>query len=430
NQLSATWENFLIADPLSYRQASESERETLRKSWRDAMVRYADSPHTWEGTDEALAMLSRPHVTLLLAFLRLLRHVRTQLNDLPGQHLEYYYRKALGLTRQAAIPDHVHVVLSLADDIEQHLVTAGTPLNAGKDAEGKDLVYVTESDAVLTKARISDLRTAFVARDFLGVAAYHRRYQADETAGFERMLRIPWGQPGPGDPLPEMLSTTPALAFTEAGLFEALNLLDATETEIGMDSDVFLRMVRLAESQLDIDHHNAEWQFLRSILPFDAENEAVELFGEWVNRAFVQMQIRDALQTPPYAQALQTLDAILDPLHLSAAEFRQLMATRQAEIDEEDPEVQTDWTEIYALLDLAWVRSQQAVLRAELSDFFDENGGETQSLRFQAVVAFAFGAPGEPGEYLLPLYAGGAADLSRIHADLRATNAEVRAQAE
>ena len=51
---------------------------------------------------EIAARCARPHVALFLTFLHLLRHAQDHLNSLTRQHLDFYYRQVLHMTRSRA----------------------------------------------------------------------------------------------------------------------------------------------------------------------------------------------------------------------------------------------------------------------------------------------------------------------------------------
>ena len=93
----------------------------------DTMVAYLQDPQKFEDDPETTDRYSRPHLTLFLTFLELLKHAQNLLNDLTRRHLEFYYQEALRLTLKKAVPDHVHVLVELARNQDQALVPAGSP---------------------------------------------------------------------------------------------------------------------------------------------------------------------------------------------------------------------------------------------------------------------------------------------------------------
>ncbi|QHS63691.1 baseplate J/gp47 family protein [Chitinophaga agri] len=103
----------------------------------------------------------QPHVGLLYAFLQLFAQVKTQMNTLGRQHLNFFYEEVLQLKKKPLVPDHVHLVTELARQLPDYLLKADTGVKAGKDEQGKDVTFYTEDDVVLNKAKVSELRTLF-----------------------------------------------------------------------------------------------------------------------------------------------------------------------------------------------------------------------------------------------------------------------------
>ena len=133
-----------------------------------------------------------PHMALLLAFLQLLEHSRSHLNALSAEHLDFYYRTVLGLSPRGAEGDQVHLLFEIAKRFEDHLVEAGTLLKAGKDASGQELLYATERDLVVNRARIEaerGLKTIFVNRATDGtVANVYAAPDADSLDGLGELI--------------------------------------------------------------------------------------------------------------------------------------------------------------------------------------------------------------------------------------------------
>ncbi len=99
-------------------------------------------------------------MSLLLAFLQMYSHVQQDINELPQKHLDFYFKQVLGFQTLPATPDKVHVLFELASHLQQYLLPAGTKLNAGKDAFGNPLIYISERDIVLNQAQVAAIKTA------------------------------------------------------------------------------------------------------------------------------------------------------------------------------------------------------------------------------------------------------------------------------
>ena len=113
-----------------------------------------------------------PHLTLLIAFLKLLEFVQSDLNQLTKKHLDYYYQEVLQLKTKSASPDQVHVVFELAKGIDNLLLPAGTKLDGGKDALGNALIYQTLRDIVVNKTQIAEFKSLFIDRRSAGTYFY------------------------------------------------------------------------------------------------------------------------------------------------------------------------------------------------------------------------------------------------------------------
>ncbi|SFM60707.1 Baseplate J-like protein [Chitinophaga sp. YR627] len=103
----------------------------------------------------------QPHVGLLYGFMELFAQVKTQLNTLGRQHLNFFYEEVLQLKKKPLTPDHVHLVAELARQLPDYLLEDNTGVKAGKDALGNDVTFYTEEDVVLNKAKVAELRTLF-----------------------------------------------------------------------------------------------------------------------------------------------------------------------------------------------------------------------------------------------------------------------------
>lgn len=125
-----------------------------------------------------------PHMALFLTFLHLLRIARDQINTLTKRHLDFYYREVLLLQPRPEVPDKVHLIFELAQNFEAHRLEAHTAFEAGTDATGIDLIYATDEDIIVSKARIDPeegLKTLFLEKQFEADAPL----SLTELGGFE-----------------------------------------------------------------------------------------------------------------------------------------------------------------------------------------------------------------------------------------------------
>jgi hypothetical protein len=103
-----------------------------------------------------------PHLALYIAFLQLMQYPQKELNGITERHLDFYYRKVLGLTEKPFVPDKIHLVLELKKEVQDLLLKKGTSFKAGKDSIGKELLYTIVEDTIINRAKVVDLRSLFV----------------------------------------------------------------------------------------------------------------------------------------------------------------------------------------------------------------------------------------------------------------------------
>lgn len=105
-----------------------------------------------------------PHIALYLAFIHLYGIEQKELNQLPAKLLDFYYKEVLKIKPKKAVPDQSIVLFELTKGFENFKVNKGTKLLAGKDKQKKELVYTTDKDIVVNKARVSSLKTVVIQK--------------------------------------------------------------------------------------------------------------------------------------------------------------------------------------------------------------------------------------------------------------------------
>jgi len=168
----------------------------------DALADYAERPERY--TAAAAEAFARPHLALLLVFLRLLGRARERLNAVTGRHLDFFYRDMLRMVGKLAVPDRVHVLLELDRRTEQLRLPDGTLLRAGKDSLGVERSYRTQDDLIANRVQVAQVATARAALRVTRIPDASKPFVVGglHKEGFVAMLRIALGQPDPGDPLP------------------------------------------------------------------------------------------------------------------------------------------------------------------------------------------------------------------------------------
>lgn len=102
-----------------------------------------------------------PHIALVITFLELYAHLKSDINQLPAKHLDFYYRKILGFENLPAEGDQTYLVFEPLPDAKPLVLKKGELLN-GLMPQLKDEVNYALTDSLpLSKANISSLKTLF-----------------------------------------------------------------------------------------------------------------------------------------------------------------------------------------------------------------------------------------------------------------------------
>ncbi len=207
------------------------------------------------------ALAQRPHLALILAFLRLLKTTQSHLNGFSRRHLEYYYREVLQMREQDPVHDRVNVMFRPTAESTGVLVPAGTRVRAGKDADGHERVYRTTHNLVVNQAQIAQLRTIFTDQQVTGIReARERRDPGTDAADrFVRMFAYALGEPGPGGPLPEYENTV-----VDLELLQRLGAwVDAAGTQLYLELYELRVIWQLRARRVGAD---AEWAEINTLL--------------------------------------------------------------------------------------------------------------------------------------------------------------------
>lgn len=106
-----------------------------------------------------------PHVSLIISFIKLFRHVQGDLNKVTGRHLDYYYKDILKQSKKKPYPDQAHVYFELADHVTSTIIKAGTLLSSGVDEEGLDKTYAIAQDVVVNQSNIDEIKVIHIANN-------------------------------------------------------------------------------------------------------------------------------------------------------------------------------------------------------------------------------------------------------------------------
>jgi hypothetical protein len=94
-----------------------------------------------------------PQKALFLAFLEMYEEAKKELNGVSARHLEFYYRKILGLSPRGAVPDQAHILVSLKKTASEVVIPSGSRFTTKSGLE-----YASEIDVVANRAELAHRR--------------------------------------------------------------------------------------------------------------------------------------------------------------------------------------------------------------------------------------------------------------------------------
>ena len=118
--------------------------------------------------DSLVTQSHAPAAGLLLAFAQLMSVIQRQVNQFTDRHIDFYYSDCLRFTPRPGRLESAHLVCTRNARFAREVsIGAGTMILAGKDAAGNDIEFRTDSDVVLSDARIEKVAMLLLERDRL-----------------------------------------------------------------------------------------------------------------------------------------------------------------------------------------------------------------------------------------------------------------------
>jgi hypothetical protein len=102
-----------------------------------------------------------PHMTLFVCFLKLLELSQNKLNGITKKHLDFFYKDILQIEKLPAKADKVNIIFELAKKITEEKIAVNTELDAGKDTDGKKIIYKTTEEFIANNASIAYLKNVY-----------------------------------------------------------------------------------------------------------------------------------------------------------------------------------------------------------------------------------------------------------------------------
>ena len=169
-ELSRMWHR-TISEEASVDPAAEREdRERLRERFFAFLSAVEDVRGlARELLPDSIATANHePAAALLIAFLKVCETAQREVNRFPAHHTAFYYRDCLGFDLAPSRADSVYLACQrdLRAPGDVHL-PPGTAFDAGKDAAGRPVRFVSDGPLTVTDARVETLRTLRLERDRL-----------------------------------------------------------------------------------------------------------------------------------------------------------------------------------------------------------------------------------------------------------------------
>jgi hypothetical protein len=120
---------------------------------------------------EELKERHTPHLALLFAFLQLFRYLQGDLNSYTRKHLDFFYKQVLLLKPGPAVPDKVHLVFEIQQQLEKYLLKKGLLFKDGKDNNKAEVLFSTDDEIVVNKTKIAEQKILFLNNQVTGDAA-------------------------------------------------------------------------------------------------------------------------------------------------------------------------------------------------------------------------------------------------------------------
>lgn len=137
----------------------------------------------------------KPHVALMLAFLKLFQIEQENLNKVTERHLLFYYNEILQFKKREGKVGKAVLFLTPLNNIQEIFVPRDTRFDAGKDSYGKPIFYKSANDLTVNRLQVKELKRLFdgtflpissnnMGAPKAGTDARQKDQVAEETVGF------------------------------------------------------------------------------------------------------------------------------------------------------------------------------------------------------------------------------------------------------
>ncbi|MBX9890386.1 MAG: baseplate J/gp47 family protein [Amoebophilaceae bacterium] len=122
-----------------------------------------------------------PHMALLMTFLALMQYADAHLNEIPQRMLDHYYRHVLKFNNNPSMADAAYVHFALSADTAFSFIPSHTQLVAKNLVNGEDILFETDSDITINKAKIDQVNVLLTdSKAYYGVPSLATTYHKDK----------------------------------------------------------------------------------------------------------------------------------------------------------------------------------------------------------------------------------------------------------
>lgn len=133
---SGNWREF-------FKDVYDYDKHALKKERIEALTEASDMP---------------PHLALIMAFLKMYEVEQANLNTLTEKHLQFYYKDILGFKPRQGENGQATVFFEPVKNAPEAFIPKGTLFDAGKDANGKPIIYRSVRDVTVNQMKVSETK--------------------------------------------------------------------------------------------------------------------------------------------------------------------------------------------------------------------------------------------------------------------------------
>ena len=212
NQIDGDWSNF-FSEIYDY-EKQEVDMTHLEKLMENASV--------------------KPHLALMLAFLKMFQIQQENLNGITGRHLDFHYKDILGFKPQKGEVGKATVFFELNKNTSHAFIPKGTLFVAGKDEAGKPIHYEAADEMSVNRIKIASVKTYSETNGLVEMEFSSSKENAEKAEAGSTPDSISNSPETPNKPY-KIIIASPILNQPDGT--KSIKLLDKNDDEIELPSD-------------------------------------------------------------------------------------------------------------------------------------------------------------------------------------------------